>query len=281
MIEYDPVLVRYDFSDKAPIIFGCVSHAPMPEPIYDMHLSFELGVVISGSMDRYSDNLRFELQRGGVWLTGMLEPHGRNPLTPDCKVAVFIISPEFFSSTVISHINSRIWEKPFNTSPESRPMLVDEKFALMAENLLELVEADSSSELKEAQIQLTLLEIILHINRIGTFETGNESTPTDLRRLQPAFELIFNSSNPVSTPEAAALCKLSSSVFAQLFIQATGQSFRKFSLRYRLSQVAAELKNSDLSLDELAVKWGFTDKSHLANRFKENYKTTPTLYRKQ
>lgn len=281
MIEYDPILVRYDFSGKSPIIFSCVSHSPMPKPIFDMHLSFELGVVISGTMVRYSDELRFELPRGGVWLTGMLEPHGRNSLAPDCKVAVFIISPDFFSTTVISHTNSRIWEKPFNTSPDARPLLVDEKFALLAENLLELLETDSSSELKEAQIQLSLLEIILHVNRMGTFEAGNESAPTDLRRLQPAFELIFNASQPVSTPEAAALCKLSSSVFAQLFIQATGQPFRKFSLRYRLSQVAAELKNSDLSLDELAVKWGFTDKSHLANRFKENYKITPTHYRNQ
>lgn len=74
-------------------------------------------------------------------------------------------------------------------------------------------------------------------------------------------------------------CKLSASRFFQLFEQATGQSFSKFSLRHRLSRVALELKQSGSSLDELAEKWGFANKSHLLHRSKEHYNITPASYR--
>jgi len=34
-------------------------------------------------------------------------------------------------------------------------------------------------------------------------------------------------------------------------------------------------------MDELAVKWGFSDKCHLANRFHEHYHAMPGAYRKR
>ncbi len=276
----DPVLNHYDFSNESPVIFNKYRLKLTPGPIFDMHLPFEMGIVLKGRMARYSGSVYFELQRGGVWFTGMLEPHGRQALEAGTEVAVFLISPDFFSSPVIPYVDNRIWQIPFNTPAKLRPILIKEEFAGFGERLLEQLGNTPSFALRSAQIQLVLLEILLHVNRLAEFKKGSLNTVSGFRRLRPALNLVFRSSQPVNTVDAAKLCKLSASRFSQLFNQAIGQSFRKFSLKYRLSQVALELKRSSKSLDELAEKWGFTDKSHLAHRFKDYFNTTPASYRK-
>ncbi len=274
-------LSHYQFSDDRMIIFGSHSHRLIPKPIFDMHLPPELGIVLNGKMARFSGSVRTELPRGGVWLGGILEPHGRQALEENSKVAVFIISTDFFQQTIIPGIDTHVWQAPFNTAPERRPLLINEEFALLAERLISILDKGGDSAQKSGQIQLTLLEIILQMHRLGKYDDCASSAVSDLGRLRPALDLIYRSSKSVETAEAAKLCKLSPSRFNQLFIQATRLSFSKFSLRHRLSKVALDLQKGTDSLDELAEKWGFANKSHLVHRFGEHYNTTPMLYRKR
>ncbi len=282
MNNKNAILCHYKFSNQKPIIFGVHEHNLTPDAVFDMHLSPEVGVVLNGRMARYSGDSYSELTRGGIWTTGMLEPHGRQALEPGSKTAVFIISPDFFTNTNIPGVDNHVWQLPFNTPPQKRPILINEEFAVIIESLLlDLTNSDFSELFKHAKTNFTLLEIILRVNQLGKFKPGKKNKAAgDFSRLQPALNLIFSSPQAINTEEAASLCKLSSSRFSQLFSAATGQSFSKFSLRHRLSQVAHELKATGLSLDELAEKWGFTDKSHLVHRFKEHYKLTPVAYRK-
>lgn len=280
MISQNSSLYRYEFSNAQMVIFEAHSHPLIPKPIFDMHLPPELGVVLSGKMARYNDGIRTELPRGGVWLANSLELHGRQAIEENSSVAVFTISTDFFHNMVIPGVDNHLWQSPFNTAAALRPLLIDEEFAVLAERLIAALNAGVSQEILSAKTQLTLLEIMVHINQVGKFKTAGGMNVTDFGRLRPALELIYRSARPVETAEAAKLCKLSLSRFSQLFLQATGLSFRQFLLRHRLSQVAHDLKNANSSLDELAEKWGFANKSHLLNRFKEHYNTTPNLYRK-
>ncbi len=275
----NPSLRHYHFLNENKVIFQANSHKLVPEPIFDMHLPLELGVVLSGKMARYNDGIYTELPRGGIWLAGILEPHGRQALIADSKVAVFIISADFFYETVIPGVDNFLWQSPFNTPAKDRPLLINEEFACLAERLSGILNKDDSHELHAAQTQITLLEIILHMHRLGSFKVAENAMVTDLGRLRPAFEFIYRSSEQIGPEDAARLCKLSLSRFSQLFVKATGLSFSKFSLRYRLSRVAQELKNNTNSLDALADEWGFSDKSHLVHRFKECYNVTPSMYR--
>jgi len=272
-------LAHYNFSPKNSVIFHAHSHPLTPAPIFDMHLAPEIGVVLSGRMERHSDGVRQELPRGGVWIAGILESHGRHAIVENSKVAVFIINTEFLFKTIIPGIDRRLWQAPFNTPAKERPALINEEFAEIAERLIRKLEFESDESMQATLAQLTLLELLLNINRLARFNTKDASSVSDYTKLRPAIERIYKSSGPISTPEVAAICGLSESRFSQLFSRATGLSFSKFSLHYRLSQVAIELKTTTKSLDELAKQWSFTDKSHLAHRFKQHYNNTPTSYR--
>lgn len=275
-------LYKYKITNQQMIDYNIHYLHLTSKPIFDMHLQAELGVVLSGRTARYSRGAYNELPRGGVWLAGMLEPHGRQALEENTKVAVFIINMDFLYLTDIPNVDIRLWQVPFSTPAEHRPLMIGEEFAEQVEHLEHLLTVNSDPAMQATQIKLTLLEILLHVNRIGTFSPSNNGICPDINdiwMLRPAFELIYKSSRPVNTNEAAKLCKLTPPHFSKLFIQVTNSSFRKFFLRHRLNQVAHELKNSNSSLDELSEKWGFATKSHLLNRFKEHYKVTPAVYR--
>lgn len=273
-------LRHYAFSSDAPIIFELSTHVPRPAPIFDMHLSPEIGVVLDGRMIRYSGNVRFELPRGGVWLSGMLEPHGRNAADDQCDVAVFIMSPDFFVKTALPEIAPSFWSEPLHTPPAKRPVLINERFARIVENLTRDLNSKPSPELKKLRLQIALLEILYFVNHLGAYKKSAHEPADDYWRLQPAFSQVYNSPRSISAQEAATMCELSLSKFRKLFSQVTGQTFGKFGLRYRLSRAAYAMRDKQRSLDEIADKWGFVDKSHLSNSFKKHYGMSPAKYRK-
>ena len=280
MANPDISLQQYHFTRDMRARFDVHRHPLTPRPIFDMHLAPEIGVVLSGRMARHNAGAYSELPRGGLWIAGSLEPHGRQALEPGSLVAVFIVSIDFFNEVNVPGVDNRFWQAPFNVPPGRRPVLIDEKFASLIEGLTAFLDTGPAAAARSAAVHLALLETLSLANHLGSFKTEGQAGFGDFRRLRPAMDLVCASPHPIDTAEAARLCQLSISQFTRLFQRAAGLSFSKFSLRYRLSQIARELKSGDLALDELAAKWGFTDKSHLVHRFKEHYSVTPTRFRK-
>jgi AraC-like DNA-binding protein len=138
---------------------------------------------------------------------------------------------------------------PFTTPAADRQVLVDEVFADLCEELIDDLASEGDAALISA-------------------------------RLRPALDLVDADPRRVVTADAARACNLSVSRFTQLFRSATGQSFRQYSLRYRLSRVAEKLRTSEQGLDQLAADWGFSDKSHLVHRFRDHYSVTD-VYRRR
>ena len=274
-----PFLSRYRFPENQRVLFETHVQSPTPEPVFGMHLPPEIGVVLEGCAARYSGGICHKLPRGGLWISGMLEPHGYQGVNFSVRTAVFILRPDFLFGIRVPGVDNHVWRAPFNTLPKDRPALVDGRFAALAEDLISSLKAGGSRALQSARIQLTLLNFLLLANTLGTYKAGRDERLASVERVRPAIEFIHASPKPVATGEAARLCKLSPSRFAQLFVRATGLSFARYSLRFRLEQAAHDLASTDILLDELADKWGFSDKSHLVNRFQEHYRVTPGEYR--
>lgn len=274
-------LSHYDLKAWKTVDFKTYRLNKTAKPQFDMHLPFELGIVLDGSIRRYIESRYYKLSRGGVWLAGMLEPHGAQILEDDTKLAVFIAFPDFFYQTNFVSVDNTLWQRPFNISSDYLHLLIDEEFAILTERLMRLLGDENDPTTKDAQIQLSFLEILLHIDRANSFKSEIKLHKTDnMISLRPAFELIYSQRRPIEISEAAGHCELSIAHFSKLFVQVTRLSFSKFSLRHRLNQVAYELVNSKCTLDELSDKWGFSSKSHLLRRFKEYYNVTPATYRK-
>lgn len=74
---------------------------------------------------------------------------------------------------------------------------------------------------------------------------------------------------------------LSRTYISVLFKKETGEKFSDYLQRIRLENSCILLRDTRLSLQEIAEKTGFFDLAHFSRAFKESYKCSPSEYRKQ
>ena len=99
-------------------------------------------------------------------------------------------------------------------------------------------------------------------------------------RFAPVLEFVEASHSEVITlKEAASLAKMSVPQFVRLFKSVAGMSFVTYLTHVRLSRAARLLKESPLTIAQVACEVGFSDQSYFDRRFKEAFGQTPSDFR--
>ena len=100
-------------------------------------------------------------------------------------------------------------------------------------------------------------------------------------KLAPVLEFVEASHPEVITlKEAASLAKMSVPQFVRLFKRVAGMSFITYLTHVRLSRAAHLLKESSLTIAQVACEVGFSDQSYFDRRFKEAFGQTPRDFRR-
>lgn len=101
------------------------------------------------------------------------------------------------------------------------------------------------------------------------------------RQLKRAKDLLAaNIAGEVSLPEIAIECGLSLSYFSRAFKVSTGQSPYKWLMDHRIEIATDLLKNSSLSIGEIASHCGFSDQAHFTRTFGALKGVPPLSWRK-
>jgi len=90
-----------------------------------------------------------------------------------------------------------------------------------------------------------------------------------------------NLDHDIHIAELAGAAGLSLFHFAKLFKRITGSSPHQYILHRRLERATELLRNTQLSLSEIALQAGFADQSHLTNVFRRFNGITPSRFRAQ
>ena len=69
--------------------------------------------------------------------------------------------------------------------------------------------------------------------------------------------------------------------FSRIFKEQVGVSLTDYIKKKRMSEAARLLCDSDLNIEEIMHRVGYTDKNHFYKNFKEIYDMTPASYRKK
>lgn len=114
--------------------------------------------------------------------------------------------------------------------------------------------------------------------KLSPLNAKNNLTKVDaLRKIELAKSIMSSSTNQkISLQYLADEVGLSKFHFARLFKTLTGTTPAKFQLNYRLNAAFDDIKNSQTSISDLAIKYGFTDVHHFSNAFKKRYKLSPS-----
>lgn len=99
--------------------------------------------------------------------------------------------------------------------------------------------------------------------------------------LKPALEYIDqNYHEDIKLKDMAKLCYISPGYFSKIFHKETGEKFSDCLIRLRIEKAKKLLKNTNKTIQEIAIEVGFNDSGYFTKRFKKYQGITPGLYRK-
>lgn len=99
-------------------------------------------------------------------------------------------------------------------------------------------------------------------------------------RVQQAIALIRDGSQKnLSVALLARNVGLSSSRFHHLFKAETGRSPAQYLHDFRMEQARVLLERTQLTIEQILIRFGIKDRSHFEREFKKSYGLTPTQYR--
>jgi AraC-like DNA-binding protein len=240
----------------------------------------ELGIILSGSLERNSGDHRQVLNAGDVWLHTIWEPHGYQILNVPCETVVIVFRPELLFGLKLFN-QSFDWFSFFYEKPSFRPQTDNSN----RKEILEIGSQVKRLSLKENLINLPLLQtyliqLLIYLSQNRQLRKRGGSPDADrILRIQPALKLAFSSELYLPEKLAAKACNLSISTFRKEFQELVNVSFPRFTLRFRLRQSALTLRQTSLSIKETAYKYGFFDLSHFYRDFKLYFGVTPKEYR--
>jgi AraC-like DNA-binding protein len=260
--------------------------SPMEDFYGDMHYALQMGIVLQGSMEVMFQDYTGTYGPGEVSWTMLWEPHAFR-FTGNRNLAI-AVNIDFDYLGNLDPFDSCGWILPFTVKPSTRyrPYREEDKmfFLNSGRRLYKLwrERPSPSWKIKSWMIIHDLVAEAADSIALKGHGMGKSGFPEKFKRIKPAIEVVRGKTGrPPRLDEAAAMCGLSASRFSFLFKDVLGISFGKFSARARLAASAADLKKGEMSIKEIADKWGFVDHSHYLNSFKKLYGYTPSVYREK
>jgi AraC-like DNA-binding protein len=136
----------------------------------------------------------------------------------------------------------------------------------------------------EVGCKALFLELLYHIARqlrdTDSIRSEMVLQKDRTERLSPILEYVErNYADPITLKEAASVAKMSVPQFVRLFKKVAGMSFVSYLTHVRLSRSVRLLKESSLTIAEVAYQVGFSDQSYFDRRFKAAFNQTPRDFR--
>lgn len=152
---------------------------------------------------------------------------------------------------------------------------------LRAERFLQkiMIEHSRRQEGYIFRIKLALLEVICSINEaniVSCHPYDNEQYSGILKTLDYMEKIV---AQPFDLGKMAKMAGMSVSSYTQKFRNMIGDSPNEYFLGIKLEKIRSELLHSELSITELAYKYGFCDGSYMIKQFRKRHGISPAKYR--
>jgi AraC family transcriptional regulator, transcriptional activator of pobA len=209
----------------------------------------------------------------------------------DTRAVVISFLPEFVYS-LGSPSHDYTFLLPFYSRPEKHPQMLREGDAAAPpvyramNQLLKRFFSEDDPRLRQAGCKAFFLTLLYDLARhCSTSDVMKWEFVREQQRaldLKPLFEHIRrNFADKITVADAAALVHMSESQFMKKFRKVAGTTLVAYVNHVRLSNAARMLKETALSIAEVANAVGFSDQSYFDRQFKRAFGCTPKLFRTQ
>lgn len=285
-------LVR-DFEPGFPLMVRSYSFPEYREMLganwLNWHEHLEMILPVSGSgRFRLGDQI-MDFAPGDLLLVDNQKMHGMLDLSGDHLSLVIFFMPELVYGAGSCPCDAAFLSAFYERSESALPVLRGSDLLAggIHHSIAELVETYNSilpAQDKQVACKLHLLQILhglrKHFQHQGTVRPGYAQQRQRVQRLKRLFDFLNqNFATKLRVAEAAAMVGMSETRFKDFFKRATGSTFAQYVIQLRLGRASQLLRDTDLSMAEIAQQTGFCDQSHFDNRFKDSFKVSPKEYR--
>lgn len=128
-----------------------------------------------------------------------------------------------------------------------------------------------------AQLETVQKDMLLRLTQAVADAKGLQAYPPVIRTILSYLEM--NYTEPISLRELADANHISAEHLSRTFKKETGENISEYITRLRTQKAAELLKNSQLSVSEIAAFVGYLDSNYFVKVFKKRYGMTPSAYR--
>lgn len=250
------------------------------------HADFnELTIVLSGSATHIVNNEKYFIKKGDMFVIGDNIAHGfENP--HELKIC-----------NIMYRLNSLLWSgnditksagfhalfviEPYlnrDNSFKSRLVLSLSQFELINTIIAGMInEYSTKNEGWKTILYSNFLQLVVLLSR--AYEVNLDATAVVLNIALPLAYIGNHFTESITIEELARQANMSVRHFSRVFHNVYNISPKDYIIQFRIQNSYSLLKNTDLTISEIAFKSGFNDSNYYARQFKKLTGLTPRQYR--
>lgn len=249
-----------------------------------LHEFIEMVYIFGGSGIHRIDGVDYKVSRGDLLFINYRQVHSFRT-DSEMRMCNILLDPEWISEKLIDSENA--FELLTLSSFSHFQRAVDPQVALVRfsgaeRSLMEGLLRSSAGELSARQIGYEiLLRAQVTILLTMVFRKMSRSSVGEYERLNPDFLAYIreNCTEKLTLEELAKKCFYNSSYFSRLFKERYGVTVTEYINQSRLEKAMELLEQTDLPVEQIALRAGFGRKASFYGSFKARTGLTPQDYR--
>lgn len=247
-----------------------------------VHPWVELNYMYSGSCKQRINGHEVELSQGQTILLNQGTVHELPVLGEEDILLNIYVRKEYLATGILNRLSKRSIitqlladslaggleqeQSLFFESQDSRrlPLYIQEFFCELFDP------SNQYQDVLDGLFGLILTELVSVYRQIGTEAAAGKATD-----VLPVLRYIENNYQTATLHEAAERFALNPDYLSRLLRKKTGNTFKDLLRKQRLTEAREMLMTTDLPIDEIARRCGYTNLTSFYRKFKEYYATTP------
>lgn len=256
----------------------------------------ELHYVVSGSANVYFSNQKITIRQGDILLPNQYASYSMDALGDDDIILTFIMKPQFFEDTYArlkakNVLSDFIIDLVRNSVLDDRYLHFSNHDNLPVFNIIEILAFTAFPELTNENIlrgenpdpeitNFLMGTIFVALSHdLSTLSDNSQINSTEMLR-QTVNRYIEEKYKTASLHELAHLLGRSDTTLSRQIKHLFSMTFKALLLQKRFARAMFLLKNTDLSIYEVAEAVGYDNTSFFYRRFRSIYGNSPKIFRK-
>ena len=246
----------------------------------------EIAIVLRGTGRHVLEDESWPISAGDVFVLQGDRPHDYVE-TCDLVLANLLFCPEHLGPAFAPLRELPGFHTLFVLEPDyrsrhdfrSRLRLTQRQLARVT-SLIESIRQEELAQAPGGYQVVVHLFMILVIELCRYYERSEDPDAAALVRMGRVIRYIESHyREQIHVPAMAAMAGMSEGAFHRMFRRATLATPAKYLNNVRLRHAARLLRDTRLSVTEIAAETGFTDPNYFARRFRQSMRTSPSRYR--